>query len=520
MVWVRNAVEQSLAGKSFVVSQGYVNKHGTLVDAKGVYLQLDQPVGEGPAWNSNASPDAKNFSLLTWTSKMNCPSWSLPAGAPDIGGACPGATGGQSVVIDGSLVPAQRLVSDVTRRPVDMSRSICQTCVTGDARVFVRGRWLVRIDELVDAGEFEVWSGVDWRLTSAVFQGVRPTVAIRTSWGAMIRVTPDHKIMTKDDGMVAAEDLEPGDCLVFQPPSEGSVVADRHGMPRVESVTPLPSAETVYDLVNVGPERQFVANGVTISNCYAFGGRYGTGLVQYAQGLRFIWARRAMLEPVMGPYGMSTLFIETMVAAIQGASFFLEGGRARGGDGEGEQRLPPEPSGRRFFRIHDSGDFFAPEYFRQWKAVCDRLPDIMFWAPSRVWAAGRKWIALVNEVNAPSPRSANNLVIRPSAYEIDQPAPAHLGPGWAAGSTVISYEGDRGPTLELVKYVESIEGKPMKMLGGGPDQRYNWGCRAYSTGSTHTCRNAVAPPGMGGQDGRGCRACWVAPSAVVNYHPH
>ena len=389
MVYVRNAVEQALAGRAFTVQNGHLDSHGKWIDTQRVYLSLDYPIGDGASWNPNASPLARHFSLLAWTSKMNAPSFSIPAGAPDLHGACPGAAAGQSLVPADTMVRAQRFVREVTGQTVKLSLSICETC-------------------------------------------------------------------------------------------------------------------------------------------YALGGQYSTGNVQYAQALRYIWARQAILEPAVGPGGRpSTLFIETMVAAISGANFFLDGGRISkedlGDDDEpkGEARLPPEASGRRFFRLHDSGDFFSPEYLRQWKLVCERLPDITFWAPSRVWAAGGDWIDIVNRVNAPQQGSANNLVIRPSAYLIDGPAPANLGPGWAAGSTVVSFEDDGGPPAAVVAYVEGLEGKPMKMLGTNrPDPRYDWSCRAYSTGSTHTCRNAVAPPGRGGADGKGCRACWDVPQAIVNYHPH
>lgn len=37
-------------------------------------------------------------------------------------------------------------------------------------------------------------------------------------------------------------------------------------------------------------------------------------------------------------------------------------------------------------RIHDSGDFFSPEYVRQWYNTCEALPDIQFWAYTRSFA--------------------------------------------------------------------------------------------------------------------------------------
>lgn len=360
MVYVRNAVEHSLLGRRFVVQNGkpqYDAKTGRekLIDQSTIYLVLDGPIGEGPPWNPAASPDARSYNLLTWTSKMNAPSFSIPAGAPAVGGTCPGATGGQSAVPNADLVSAERLIRSVTGERVDLSRSICNFC-------------------------------------------------------------------------------------------------------------------------------------------YATGGQYGTGGVQFAQALRHIWVREAIRQPIDTPLGRSTLFIETMVAAIQNANFYINGGMIKNDKetGEESQKLGPEFSGRRFFRIHDSGDFFAPEYLAQWKAICDRLPDITFWAPSRVWALGKPWIDAVNQINGQS----RNLVIRPSAYHIDGPCPVDLGPGWAHGSTVYSHE-------------------------AGGHGIWHWQCDAYATGSNRTCRGALAPPGLGDpHSGRGCRACWIAPQLTINYSPH
>ncbi len=149
-----------------------------------------------------------------------------------------------------------------------------------------------------------------------------------------------------------------------------------------------------------------------------------------------------------------------------------------------------------------SGDFFSPEYFAAWKLVADDNPDVTFWAPSRVWAVPGLREA-VNEINNP-PR---NLVIRPSAYSINEPGPGELGPGWAAGSTV--YADVQKPDMNARR-----EGPP-----------YQWDCQAYQTDNDKvTCRDARAPDGE-----VGCRACWRfgledefghEPGLVVNYTLH
>jgi hypothetical protein len=378
MVFVRDAVFDSLQNLQFTVQPG--NAQGA--DAKKVYLVLDRPIGPGPAWNPATNPNVRQYKALSWTSKMNAPSWSIPAGAPQIGGACPGAAAGQSVVPERAREANARLVNIGLGRPanapVNLAQAICEFC-------------------------------------------------------------------------------------------------------------------------------------------YATGGQYSTGQVQFAQILRFLWARQAINFRVSTPHGESTAFIEAMVYAIDNADYKLDGGtiKADPETGEKEQKLPPEPTGRRFFRIHDSGDFFEEEYLAQWKAIADRLPDITFWAPSRIWATS--WgIDAVNRIN----RDPRNFIIRPSAYEVNEAGPQRLGPGWAGATTVLGVKQNLGMTPERERYVyDRAQRFPAKTTG--PDPRYTWNCQAYATDDQgHTCRKAVAPPGYGGPDGKGCRACWIATDEIVNYSLH
>ena len=377
MVFVREAVFQSLMTKQFVVHPGNIEGK----DTRNVYLVLDQPIGPGPAWNPATNPGVQQYQLLSWTSKMNTPSWSLPAGSPQIGGACPGAVAGQSIVPESALRAAARHVNRGLGRPANEPVNLAQ-CIC----------------------EF----------------------------------------------------------------------------------------------------------------CYATGGQYSTGQVQFAQLLRFLWARQAINFKAFAPDGSpSTAFVETMIYAINAADYKLNGGTVKGEGAEATQDLPPEPSGRRFFRIHDSGDFFEEEYLRQWKMIADRLPDITFWAPSRIWATSWGTDA-VNRYN----REPRNLIIRPSAYEVNEEGPRDLGPGWAGPTTVIAVQQNLGMTPEREQYVANIEHKNPPRLNG-PDRRYTWDCRAYATADQkHTCRKAVAPPGFGDHSGKGCRACWLATDEIVNYSLH
>ena len=151
--------------------------------------------------------------LFSATTKMSAPSFSLPAGRATDGGTC--AAEGFAADDD----------EDEGANP--LFENICTSCVAGDTLIMVKDRGLVRIDVLADEGEeFLAWSGMAWRKTKAVFNGVKPTVELSTSWGHTVRATGDHLIKTSDDGFVACEELEVDDRLVFEPPSSCPFLED------------------------------------------------------------------------------------------------------------------------------------------------------------------------------------------------------------------------------------------------------------------------------------------------------
>lgn len=202
--------------------------------------------------------------------------------------------------------------------------------------------------------------------------------------------------------------------------------------------------------------------------CYATGGQYMTAQVQFAQVLRYVWSRMAIEDGS---------FVKTMIYAVENADYKLEGGKFN------KLNYPKERHPGRYFRLHDSGDFYSPKYLAAWKQVCKHFEgQITFWAPTRIWATD--WgIEAVNRINNPK----GNFVIRPSAYHVNQVAPRDLGPGWAKGTTV--YSPERQPQGPLVEHA----GRP-----------YDWECQAYAAkNEAHTCRHAQNPGG-----GMGCRACW------------
>lgn len=100
------------------------------------------------------------------------------------------------------------------------SDSRCLTCVSGATRVYVRGRGLIRVDDLVHGGPFEVWSGKAWRRAVAWQTGVRETYEVETNWGLKLRATADHQVLTADGEWVEVSNLPIGARLDFAPPDQ------------------------------------------------------------------------------------------------------------------------------------------------------------------------------------------------------------------------------------------------------------------------------------------------------------
>lgn len=323
--WTREVLQQELEQRTLTLT----------TRGRDVVLQLDRPLGAEPRWNPPGDGRMQNFKLLSWTSKMGAPSFSLPAGPPMFGGACPGATAGQSIVPLDLQKKAARHVRAVTGEPVVLPECVCQ-------------------------------------------------------------------------------------------------------------------------------------------RCYAEGGNYRYGSKQLNQVVTYAYTQLALADDS---------FVEVLDWAVKHAEYHLPGGMID------KRELPPERHPGKYFRVHDSGDFFSKRYLEAWRAVADRNPDVTFWAPTRIWAlpGGRDW---VNEVNVPQ----QNLVIRPSAYMVDRPRGPDLGPGWSSWSVV--YNERSKPGAE-----------------GGP---YDWDCQTYAVeAEAHNCRFARAPDGE-----VGCRACWRHPELAVNYTAH
>jgi len=156
----------------------------------------------------------------------------------------------------------------------------------------------------------------------------------------------------------------------------------------------------------------------------------------------------------------------------------------------------PHPS---YFRLHDSGDFYRPEYFEAWCEVAEAFPTIRFWASTRAWAVPSLWKQFMR-CHVPK-----NLVIRPSGL--------FMGDGALKENS----------SLQLAAGSQIQTTRDFKAGVRVPGRVYH--CPAtYS--KTHTCQHAEGD--YAGRDDRnkkiawptGCRFCWDAPSRPVVYKEH
>lgn len=92
-VWIRRLLEQALSTRRYTVVQA---TEGT--NAGELVFRLDRALPKNEIPWMPATRDWQEFALWGEAGKMACPTWDLPAGALEVGGACPGADAGQTVV--------------------------------------------------------------------------------------------------------------------------------------------------------------------------------------------------------------------------------------------------------------------------------------------------------------------------------------------------------------------------------------------------------------------------------------
>lgn len=150
-----------------------------------------------------------------------------------------------------------------------------------------------------------------------------------------------------------------------------------------------------------------------------------------------VWHRGQLSVPALRPGARRPVLIPAFKTLLPPSTGF------RDSEAYLASLQPREGQVTGFFRIHDSGDFNVgtspklwADYLDAWILTAKHFPAVIFWAPVRTWIFPKLQAHLQRATE-----SAPNLVLRPSALRVGEPAPAL--PGLPAGSTVAKHLGPR-----------------------------------------------------------------------------
>ena len=140
-------------------------------------------------------------------------------------------------------------------------------CVVGNTRVKIRHNGkeqTKKIRDLVGMKDYEVLSynikedKFTWETpTRTQFSKRSEIYELELENGKTLRATPDHKVLTKNRGYVELQHLTTDD----------EVVCEKSKISNPKIIKPNIDLTDVYDIIDVGENHNFVANGVLVANC-------------------------------------------------------------------------------------------------------------------------------------------------------------------------------------------------------------------------------------------------------------
>lgn len=227
-------------------------------------------------------------------------------------------------------------------------------------------------------------------------------------------------------------------------------------------------------------------------SCYAEAGNLAMTDNQTRMLVRFIWT----LEMVNNHYDDFVRLMSESLLALPESDF-----------------SSAAPEGILPVRLHASGDFFSVKYARAWVDIANALAThpkghrIRFWAPTRTWAAPGWTGFWEQELQR---LKVLNLVVRPSAFHFDDPAPEDFLPGSGRGST----------SMHIAKADIEREMRRENFHAQGKEKLFfDWRCPVYSIRGEAVkgtgCPDVPSPDGT-----RHCRACWTRPDLRIDYPAH
>jgi hypothetical protein len=134
LMWTRAAIVRHLAGVNITVERkpivsGVPKEKLGFGTPSEFFLRLSQPLPGDvvPWWGIAGGGERAGATLFSTNSKMACPTFDLPAGSGPMGGTCPGAIAGQSVVPPETRLKAAQDVIDATGH-YKLETAVCEYC--------------------------------------------------------------------------------------------------------------------------------------------------------------------------------------------------------------------------------------------------------------------------------------------------------------------------------------------------------------------------------------------------------
>ena len=494
---VRSNIDKQLQKRDFVIYVDPTNENPTRIgifpgitnrEVKQVYLDAGYPhVGES---ERPEDIDVDNVSVLTETAKMGCYSFNLPAGPTKLGGTCPASNLGFMYLSEEDMQRTQKSMRDPNQE-IKPSAFICNGCYAikgsyGNPSMFyfmamrlMMTKALLKIEAGGSEPRFHYLDADGW--TKLQQQFPKPKKGGRVPVSVMLEAAHER-------GMLKPVDFG------FSELMTGCIQQARASL-RVRRAK----------LNHFGYTREEYARTERALNLKKHRDT-AHKLMDAVQNESIKPAARQKaqesLDKLINATGLS---VEDFLAPLPAKTKRRKGEQDDEASSSWDWQLPdPE-----YFRMHDAGDFFSNTYFDAWMKVCRDIPDVWFWAPTRVWAyRGSLSDDRLRKIPA-------NLALRPSTLHFRQlpPSAAYLD------------------SLGLPKYrdgggLSAASGAAPEVLKAG-----EWKCPAYDhwtkgggairldpkegKGVGGTCVTARGPNGE-----NGCRACWRYNDTVVVYEEH
>lgn len=188
LIWIRRLLENAISTRKWSIER----------DGRDYFITLDHALDRNTIpWSAFPPNGGRRASLFSSNTKMRCPTFDLPAGAPILGGACPGAVLGQSTVpmsekraVSPKTDRQGRFILPVFDKPVDPKTAVCQYCYASG------GPYLYTSTQFTEVLKF-AWV----RTMMATPEGIEAFIQIATDAILTLNYTPEISTKERERGV-------------------------------------------------------------------------------------------------------------------------------------------------------------------------------------------------------------------------------------------------------------------------------------------------------------------------------